>query len=359
LTWTVSAHAPENTQNSSVGLHLVDDRPVPNALNSFSSVQSVALAWLVHLEHRVRQAQRDSHTLSCYRRDMSLLGALGDLPVCSVTPPDVIEWHERLCETVTSARAYAAYSSVRVLFGFARRRGLIPSNTAARLDITHRAKPARPLTPEEVVAWRVALDQVEAKRLAWAASRDHEPARLLGMLSSIRALRLLELTGRRLFEICSIPVSAVRLKSRCLLLERTKTGPSAVPLAPQALALVAQQVEHVRGCSPWLFPSPVSALRHIGDNAVWETFHISCGLADIRGAHPHDLRHGWIWTALSEGVSMADTSAGAGHRTEQATKKVYANGMLLFPGMFRAAQVVQDARTNAANGFTPGERGGL
>ncbi len=319
----------------------------PQHLDPSTPFHLVANAWLAHLEHRVRQQQRSAHTLSIYRRDLSLLGRLAEMPVGTISPPAIIVWHEWLCESQTSARAHAVYRSVSAALGFARRRGCLASNPASRLDITHRAKPARPLTPEEVVRWRVGLNTLESQRCALAARRDHEPRRCLGLLSSIRALRLLELTGRRISEICSVSIAAVRLSARCILLEYTKTGPSAVPLVGQAVELVSQQLAHVGDRSPWLFPS-TSTPSHICTNAVWETFHRACGLAGIRGANPHDLRHGWVWTAMAEGATWDNVSAAIGHRSIATTKKVYANGMLIFPGMFAAARSVQDARDAAA-----------
>lgn len=333
--------SPHSPAKGNAACRPADIRPMAPQppLDRSTPLLTVADAWLAHFSCRVRQQQRDSHTLDCYRRDLKLFGVLGSRPVSEILPPEIIAWHETLCETQTSARAHA--------FGYARRRGLVTSNPASRLDICHRAQPARPLTAEEVVQWRVGLAELERQRCARAFGRDTEPRRLLGLRSSIQALRLLELTGRRLSEICSIPVHAVRMRARVILLESTKTGPSAVPLASDAVELVSKQLEHLAGQSPWLFPS-TSSPSHIGPNAVWETFHLACGLAGIRGANPHDLRHGWVWTAMAEGASWDDVSAAIGHRSIATTKKVYANGMLVFPGMFTAARRVQLARDAAA-----------
>jgi hypothetical protein len=54
-----------------------------------------------------------------------------------------------------------------------------------------------------------------------------------------------------------------------------------------------------------------------------------------------------VFSALASGATLHDVSVAIGHKCEATTKKVYAAGMLVYPGMFAAAALVQAARDAA------------
>lgn len=330
-----------NTPGSAVEAGLVSQHRY--RLHPKTTVRELAEVWLNAVSAQVVQRQRSRQTIKNYRNDTPLLIDLAEVQVRALTSDDVVGWHEALSAVLASARAYRAYVTLRVLLSYARRRGLVTNNVAACLGITHRPQPARPLLPDDLEPWDAAFAAAWTRRRAYIDTRkDASAFERVALLSSLVALELIKRTGRRIGEVCGILVANVHLRSCCILLPETKTGQSSIPLGSEAREFVAEQLERLAGRSPYLLPS-LRPDRPITTRTVWEHCRRIAAEAGIP-CHPHDFRHGWIYTALAAGVSLDDTSRGAGHRDKATTARIYAPGVAITPGMVLASEAVERAR---------------
>ncbi len=123
-------------------------------------------------------------------------------------------------------------------------------------------------------------------------------------------VRLLLLTGCRRGEIFNLRWDAV--KGNMLRLQDSKTGPRAVYLNAQAMAIIdRQRLMGLENNSPFVFPSPVGPEKPIRDiDSFWYFIRAEAGLNDVR---LHDLRHSFASHAVMRGVPLPVVSRLLGH----------------------------------------------
>ena len=130
------------------------------------------------------------------------------------------------------------------------------------------------------------------------------------------AIRLLMLTGCRLWEIQKLRWEHVDLEAGELLLPDSKTGGRAVPLAPSAVRLLESLPR--REDNPWVIAgrkpgSHLTDLQH-----PWRRIREKAELDDTR---IHDLRHSFASTALALGESLTMIGKLLGHTQVQTTAR--------------------------------------
>ena len=153
------------------------------------------------------------------------------------------------------------------------------------------------------------LSEEETVRLG-AVLREFEDE----MPSAVAAFRLLLLTGCRMSEIRDLRWECV--KADCIELPDAKTGGRAVPLGPEARA-VLDAIPREEG-NPWVIRGRRRG-THLADlQHPWQRIRERAGLDDVR---IHDLRHSFASRALALGESLTMIGKLLGHTQVQTTAR--------------------------------------
>lgn len=228
---------------------------------------------------------------------IDLASVFGDIRVADLVPPDVVRWRDD-CAGKKEARFNRAVPVLAALLKYAeqlylRRKGSNPCRGMPR----YRREPAeRYLSPLEYRHMGAALREVEATNPI-----------------EVAIIRLLLYTGARVSEIRDLQWEWVRPPH--LMLPDSKTGPKAIWLNSQALAII-DAIPRRNGC-PFVFPNYKGTAPLKLDN-WWPNFRRSCSLPDVR---VHDLRHSFASTAIMDNVPLATIGKLLGHLLPETTAK--------------------------------------
>ena len=133
-------------------------------------------------------------------------------------------------------------------------------------------------------------------------------------LSAVTAIRLLMLTGCRLNEIQTLRWEYV--KNDCIELPDAKTGGRAVPLGPEARAVLSAIPRDED--NPWVIAGRLPG-SHLTDlQRPWRRIRKQAGLEGVR---IHDLRHSFASRALALGESLTMIGKLLGHTQVQTTAR--------------------------------------
>ena len=234
-----------------------------------------------------------------YRRLVMLFVAptIGEMRISDVQRKDVAALHHDL-----RAHPYQANRTLSVLskmFSLAEVWGLRPdgSNPCRHVSRYKERMLERFLSDEETARLGVVLREFE----------DDMP-------SAVAAFRLLLLTGCRMSEIRDLRWECV--KTDCIELRDTKTGGRAVPLGPEARA-VLDAIPREEG-NPWVITGRRRG-THLADlQRPWQRIRKRAGLDDVR---IHDLRHSFASRALALGESLTMIGKLLGHTQVQTTAR--------------------------------------
>ncbi len=238
-------------------------------------------------------------TCADYRRAVTVFidPALGAIRISEVTRQDVAEFHQRMRRTPTQAnRTLAALSK---MFSLAEAWGWRSdgSNPCRHVKRYKECRRERFLSPEETDRLGAVLREAEGE-----------------MPSAVAAFRLLLLTGCRLSEIQKLRWEHV--KADCIELPDSKTGGRAVPLGPEAQAVLAA-LRRDNG-NPWVIAGRLPG-SHLTDlQRPWRRIRKRAGLEDVR---IHDLRHSFASRALALGESLTMIGKLLGHTQAQTTAR--------------------------------------
>ncbi len=240
--------------------------------------------------------------------------AIGAMRVPDVRRKDVAELHHGL-----RAKPYQANRTLSVLskmFSLADVWGWRPDG----------ANPCRAVRRYRERRRERFLSEEETARLG-AVLREAEGE----MPAAVAAFRLLLLTGCRLSEIRDLKWACV--KEDCIELPDAKTGGRAVPLGPEARA-VLDAIPREDG-SPWVIAGRLAG-THLADlQGPWRRIRARAGLDDVR---IHDLRHSYASRALALGEGLPMIGKLLGHTQIQTTA--------------RYAHLARDSIRNAASRVT-------
>ena len=231
-----------------------------------------------------------------------IVPALGTLPLSAVERSHVLELHQRLSDTPTTANAVV--KKLSHMYKLAEGWGLVaggvnPCRSVAKYPL-HRCE--RFLTDAEFERLGRALDEAEVKGGASAGA--------------IAAIRLLMLTGCRKSEILTLRWQDVDLVAGELTLADAKTGPRAVPLAPSAVGLLAGLAREPG--SPWVIPGHKPGAHMCDIDSAWRTVRARAKLDDVR---LHDLRHSYASRALALGEPLPMIGKLLGHSQIETTAR--------------------------------------
>lgn len=246
---------------------------------------------------RMKASSRDSADRALAR---DILPEFGDLALSAIQPAAVGAWYDRIA-------ARAPYGAARTLDVFrpicryAVQLGLLSTDPTRRVRRVPSRRVTRYLSSAEVARLHEALDAYRGR---------------FGRHDQADIVRLLLLTGCRRGEIVRLRWAEVDLKSGCLRLADSKTGPRTVWLGAEAIAVLETQ-QRLRATEPahlrseWVFPDRRDPRRpRSKDLSAWAKIRQAAGIADCR---IHDLRHTYASHALMAGVPMPVVSRLLGH----------------------------------------------
>jgi integrase len=216
---------------------------------------------------------------------------------------DIASLHHSLRKTPYEANRLLAMTSK--MFSLAERWGLRPdgTNPAKNIDRFREEQRERYLSREEVA------------RL-WALLNS--PAgRALASESSIVAIKLLVLTGRRLSEVLNLKWAWVDLQAGILRLPDTKTGALTVSLNQPALN-VLRELREQAGTGEYVIPGQRSGRPLVNLQKPWRRVRHAAQLDDVR---LHDLRHTFASIGAGLGMSLPMIGRLLGHSQAQTTAR--------------------------------------
>ena len=223
--------------------------------------------------------------------------AIGGMEILDVQRKDVAALHHDLREHPFQANR--TLSVLSKMFSLAEVWGLRPDGSNPCRHVSHYKEQRRErfLSEEETVRLGEVLREFEDK-----------------MPSAVAAFRLLLLTGCRMSEIRDLRWECV--KADCIELPDAKTGRRAVPLGPEARA-VLDAIPREEG-NPWVIRGRRRG-THLADlQHPWQRIRERAGLDDVR---IHDLRHSFASRALALGESLTMIGKLLGHTQVQTTAR--------------------------------------
>ena len=248
--------------------------------------------WIPHNNIRTKPKTQRKRSYALKR----ILPAFGDKRMDAITRTDLTYWFDELSHMPPTANY--ALGIVSQIFNYAIKHGVVERNPARDIRRNKEQKRMRCLSHQEIERLHKTMDAyVEAN-----PSPAHHMQRDI--------VRLLLLTGCRRGEMLTLRWDEV--KGNMLRLQDSKTGPRAVYLNAQAMAIIDRQ-RSVRpeNNSPFVFPSPVNPEKPISEICpFWYFIRAEAGLNDVR---LHDLRHSFASHAVMRGVPLPVVSRLLGH----------------------------------------------
>ena len=225
-----------------------------------------------------------------------VLPTFGDKKMDAITRTDLTYWFDELSHMPITANK--ALDLVSQIFNYAIEHDVMARNPARDIRRNKQQKRTRFLSHQEIEHLHKTMD----------AYIEANPLPLNHMQRDI--VRLLLLTGCRRGEVLTLRWDEV--KGNILRLQDSKTGPRAVYLNAQAMAIIdRQRLMSPQNNSPFVFPSPVNPdkpIRHI--DPFWQFIRAEAGFGDVR---LHDLRHSFASHAVMRGVPLPIVSRLLGH----------------------------------------------
>ena len=238
-------------------------------------------------------------TQAHYRRmvEKLIVPAIGSIAVSDVLRRDVAELHHSLRATPYQANRMLGVLSK--MFTLAEVWGWRPdgTNPCRHVKQYREHKRERFLSPEEMARLGAVLRAAEAE-----------------MPGAVAAIRLLLMTGCRMSEIRDLRWEHVTADE--IELPDAKTGSRAVPLSPEARAVLAS-IPRERG-NPFVFPGRFPGTHRVDLQRPWKILRGRAGLDDVR---IHDLRHSFASRALALGESLTMIGKLLGHTQVQTTAR--------------------------------------
>lgn len=240
--------------------------------------------------------------------DRLILPSFDRLPVKTITPDLIRDWHTRMGASTPTLRAHA-YSLLRSILGDAVHDGLIGSNPAhirgaGNSKRVHKIKPA---TLEEL---SVLVDAMP------------ERYRVMTLIAAWCGLRFGELTELRRGDI-DVRNGLIRIRRGVVRTDagyvvgtpKSNAGIRDVKIPPHLMPAIKDHLAgHVNGRNGLLFPAADGA-SHLAPSTLYKVYYPArekAGRPDLRW---HDLRHTGAVLAASTGATLAALMARLGHST--------------------------------------------
>jgi integrase/recombinase XerD len=267
------------------------------------------------LEHLLVERGLSGHTIDAYARDVSSFEAFlrsRGSTLEGATGREAIAYFKAQREQGRSPRTAARrLSTLRTLYRFLLREGLVAANPLARLE-----------SPR---LWRTlprTLTQTEAETLVDAAVAE--------VPAALRTRALLEVlygAGLRASEAAGLTLEQVDLTVGYLRPLGKGSKERVVPLGRRAQEALAAWLEKGRPSylkgrrSSWVFVNRFG--KRLSRQSVWKLFKAACRSAGLSGeASPHTLRHSFATHLLEGGADLRSVQMMLGH-SDLSTTQIY------------------------------------
>ena len=323
---------------------------------------TVATLFDRYLAHAKADPDRKASTLSFHRAYLgetvhkigprkgeavpsALRAALGHFKAAALTIDAVQAFYDER-RTATPAAARRAIKELATVYGFARRKRIVPSDCdPTQIDSLGKVAPSRrvALSSDQYAALGAALHTAETVGLPTAASRKGRSgmsakrrAKLTGRKRApktpeasseapvvvrepnpvnVACVRFLAITGWRKSEAQRLRWDMLDKERKVATLADTKTGESVRALGGTAWALLAiedaRQRRQFGALSAYVFPQRDDATRPVANlGPLWANVIESANLS----LTPHGMRHAFITVARELGFGDHVTAALVGHR---------------------------------------------
>ncbi|MGE0483498.1 MAG: tyrosine-type recombinase/integrase [Gammaproteobacteria bacterium] len=343
--WCARRYLPDG-RHTMAGLGLADDHRDADGetILSYYEAQERARAWADALDasyrdgrcYRVRDAvddylawfalNRKSHALTVATCERHILPALGDLPVATLTAPQIRAWHQRLATHPARLRTAKGAETPNL------RQDNDPrarQATANRILSVLKAALNYAWHNDQVesdLAWRKVkpFPRVDAPRISFLS-----PAQCVGLVDACppdlrRLVQAALYTGARFGELARFKVSDLDRESRTLYVAKSKSGRERhITLTVEGLAFFERLARYRFGDLPLLVRA---------DDAPWKTsqysrpFAEACRQAkiDVKFSF-HGLRHTYGAALARAGTPLQIIAAALGHRDTRITERHYAH----------------------------------
>lgn len=267
-------------------------------------------------EYLALQRGRSEHTRRAYRGDLSAFFEFTGGGLETVTLPTLRSW---LAGQAAAGAARTTLgrrtSTVKTFCSWAARRGLLPDDAAARLQVpkAHRTLPA-------VLRRDQAIDAMEAMN---SAAREGDPLALRDRL----IVEMLYATGIRVSELCGLDIDDIDISRRVLQVLGKGNKQRTVPFGEPAQVALTAWLTEGRPALATADSGPALLLGARGKRldprqartVVHQTVSAVDGAPDIG---PHGLRHSAATHLLEGGADLRIVQELLGH-TSLATTQLY------------------------------------
>jgi integrase len=241
-----------------------------------------------------------------------ILPAFGDVPLPSLTPAAVREWHAALKDFTGPTMRAHAYALLRTIMNTAVADEVISANPCRvrGAGSTRRARQIRPASLAELEALVKALP---------------ERYRLMALLAAWCALRFGELAELRRSDI-DVKAGVVHVRrgvirgagGEAVKGPKSEAGKRDVNIPPHLMPAVKDHLrDHVAASRDALI-FPAASGGHMAPSALYAVYHPAREVAGRPDLRFHDLRHTGAVLAAATGATLAELMARLGHSTVSA-----------------------------------------
>lgn len=306
------------------------------------TVRDVQESWLAHLDELEAAGELRSRTVASYKDGVRLhfTTTFGSRQLRSITPDDLVDWHERQRRSGAAAWSIRArWMGIRGLFGYAARIGLIATNPCDLLVRRERPKPGKPkqryLTAEEMTA------------LLQNASGEGSLVVPLLLFSGLRASEALGLIWSEI----DFAEQVIRVRH-----QMSRKG-QRTPVKTDAGRRDVILMDELARC---LRKRRLASRFSVGDDLVLgngigktlgytrllKAFDNATEASGLRGVTPHTCRHTFASILIDQGATVEFVSDQLGHATTKTTWDIYVH-------LFRRREHAATARQELNAAFGP------
>ena len=306
------------------------------------TVRELEADWFGHLDELKTNGELRPRTVDSYKDGVRLhfTPTLGSRQVTSITPDDLVDWHEKQRRSGAATWSVRArWMGVRGLFGYAARIGLVASNPCDLLVRRERPKPGkakqRYLTAEEMSAL-----------LEHASGKASIVVPLL-LFSGLRASEALGLVWGE------IDFAGQGLRVRYQMSRKGERIPLKTDAGRRDVILMEELAQRLRRRRLAARFSQDSDLvlgngvgKTLGYTRLLRAFSEASESAGLPGVTPHTCRHTFASLLIDQGATVEFVSEQLGHATTKTTWDIYVH-------LFRRGEHAETARQGLNAAFGP------
>ena len=296
-------------------------------------MRQLSAEWLADLEALVAAEKLRPRTLESYRNGINhhVLPTLGSRLVGSITPDDLVRWHQAQRRSGAAAwTIHARWVPLRALLGYAARTGKIPANPADLLTRRERPKTGRPKNRF--------LNAAEIEALVSSATGVAAVAIPILLFAGLRVSELLGLTWQEIdFERREIHVRFQMSRQGKRVPLKTESGKRDVILMDE----VAHRLRKHRLAAKFSADHDLVIVNGVGRTLAYpklrKAFASAREAARLVDVTPHTCRHTFASILIDQGRNVEFVSQQLGHSSTKTTWDLYVH-------LFRAHEHAEAAR---------------